>query len=53
MVEAVVLHPPAGDGRFLAGGPGDGRGAGVGLQAAGVGEAGVVVADLGQDPGGE
>lgn len=35
------------------GGPGNGRGTRVRLQTAGVGEAGVVVPDLSQDPGGE
>ena len=53
MVEPVVLDPPAGDARLLAGGPGDGRGACVRLQAAGVGEPCAVVPDLGEYPGAE
>lgn len=53
MVEPVFLHSPPGDARLLAGGSGDGRGAGVGLQAAGVGETASVVSDLGQHPGAE
>ena len=36
---------------FLAAGAGDRRGSGEGFQPAGVGEAGAVVADLGQHPG--
>ncbi len=53
MVETVVLDPPAGDGGLLPRRPGDGRGARIGLQAAGVGEPLPVIADLGQDPGAE
>jgi hypothetical protein len=49
--EAVVFDPAVGDGRDLAGGPGDRRGSGVGLQCAVVGESVTVVADLGEDPG--
>jgi hypothetical protein len=36
--QRVVLHPPPGDGRLLAERSGHGRGAGIGLQAAGIGE---------------
>jgi hypothetical protein len=39
------------DGHGFAAGAGDGGGSGVGLEALGVGEAGSVVADLGEYPG--
>ncbi len=53
MVEAVVLdHAPA-HVALLPGGAGDGCRSSVGLEAAGVGEAGVVVADFRQDARGE
>jgi hypothetical protein len=45
--ESVVLDEAAADEAFLAGDAGDRGGAGVGLECSGVGEAGPVVADLG------
>lgn len=54
LVEAAKAQtkPTAvGDGDRAARGAGDRRGPGIGLQCAGIGEAGAVVADLGQDAG--
>ena len=53
MVEPVVLHPSAADGGLLSGGSGDGRGTGIGLEPAGIGEPSAVVSCLGQHPGTE
>src|SRR5436309_3291756 len=50
-VESVVFDAAAGDGKAAAGGSGDGGRAGVGLQCAGVGESGGVVADFGEHSG--
>jgi hypothetical protein len=49
--QAVVLDEAAADEAFLAGCAGDRGGAGGGLEGSGVGEAGPVVADLGEDAG--
>ena len=48
--QALVLDPSVHD-PCLAAGAGDRGGPGVGLERAGVGEAGAVVADLGEHPG--
>lgn len=53
VVEPVVLHSAAADVVLLAGGAGDGGRARVCLEAAGVGEPGAVVSDLGEHPGAE
>ena len=47
----MVLDPPVHHRQRFAAGAGHGCGAGVGLERAGVGEAGSVVADLGEDAG--
>lgn len=44
----MILEPPSGDGSGLAAGASDGSGACVGPQPSSVGEAGSVVADLGE-----
>src|SRR5271166_314769 len=49
--ESVVFDVAVGDADGASGGPDDGRGSGVGLQCAHVGESGAVVADLGEHPG--
>ena len=49
--EAVVLNGAMQDDEFLATGAGDRRGTCVGLESTSVGEAGAVVADLGQQTG--
>jgi hypothetical protein len=51
--EPVVLDEAAANEAFLAGSVGDRGRAGVRLQGSGVGEAGPVVADLGEDAGSE
>jgi hypothetical protein len=43
--EAIVLDAAVGDGQGPSGGSGDGCGSGVGLQRAGIGEWGAVVAE--------
>jgi hypothetical protein len=47
----LVLDPAVQDGQAFAAGAGDGRGSGVGLERSRVGEAGSVIADLGEYPG--
>ena len=49
--QAPVLDMPVHHDDFSTAGAGDRGGAGVGLQSAGVGEAGAVVSDLGEHPG--
>ena len=49
--QAPVFDMPMQHNGFLAAGAGDRRGSGEGFQPAGIGEAGAVVADLGQHPG--
>ena len=49
--QAPVFDMPVHDNGFLAAGAGDGCGSGVGFEPAGVGEAGAVIADLGEHPG--
>ncbi len=49
--QAPVFDMPMQHNGFLAAGAGDRRRTGEGLQPAGVGEAGAVIADLGQHPG--
>ena len=49
--QAPVFDMPVQHHGFLAAGAGDRGGAGEGFQPAGIGEAGAVVADLGQHPG--
>ena len=49
--QPVVLDLPVGDADGPPGGAGDRGGSGVGLQRTGVGEPGVVIADLSAEPG--
>jgi len=53
LAETFVADDAAGDVAAFAGGAGDRRGVGVGLEAFGIVEAGPVVSDLGEYPGAE